>query len=107
MFVVDDLLGWLIGRLADTGYQKLTTWLRGSDQARALKEAVTAAVRATVSEIGASDEEEADRVAEQINKAFRRRDPIPLPPGQPTLLEALQAGIAGQLSVLDNAGSQP
>ena len=61
-------------------------------------------MQATVGEIGPSDEEEAERVAEQINKAFRRREPVPLPPGQPTLLEALQAGIAGQLSVLDDAG---
>jgi glycine cleavage system regulatory protein/spore maturation protein SpmB len=104
MFVVDDLVGWLIGRLADAGYQKLSTRLRGSDQARALKEAVTAAVEATVGEIGPSDGEKAERVAGQINKAFRRREPIPLPPGQPTLLEALQAGIAGQLSARDDAG---
>jgi hypothetical protein len=104
VFVVDDPVGWLIGRLADAGYQKLITLLRGSDQARALKAAVTAAVEATVGEIGPSDGEEADRVAEQINKAFRRRESVPLPPGQPILLEALQAGIAGQLSVLDDAG---
>ena len=104
MFVVDDLVGWLIGQLANAGYKKLTTLLRGSDQARALKQAVTAAVQVTVGEIGPSDGVEADEVAEQINKAFRRRDPVPLPPGQPTPLEALQAGIAGQLSVPDDAG---
>lgn len=52
MFVVDDLVGWLIGRLADAGYQKLATLVFGSDQARALKKAVTAAVQATVDEIG-------------------------------------------------------
>jgi hypothetical protein len=104
VFVVDDLVGWLIGRLADAGYQKLTTLLRGSDQARALKQAVAAAVQATVGEIGPSGGEEAEWVAEQITKAFRRREPVPLSPGQPTLLEALQAGIAGQLSVLDDAG---
>jgi hypothetical protein len=104
VFVVDDLVGWLIGRLADAGYQKLITLLRGSDQARGLKAAVTAAVQATVDEIGPSDREEAERVAEQINKAFHRREPVPLPRGQPTLLEALQAGIAGQLSALDDVG---
>ena len=102
--VVDDLVTWLIGRLADAGYKKLTTWLRGSDQQRALKKAVTSAVQATVREIGPSGGEEADRAAEQINKAFRRREPVPLPPGQATLLEALQAGIAGQLSAVDDAG---
>jgi uncharacterized protein YidB (DUF937 family) len=104
VFVVDDLVGWLIGHLADAGYHKLATLLRGSDQVRALKAAVTAAVQVTVAEIGPSGGAEADRVAEQINKAFRRRDPVPLPPGQPTLLEALQAGITGQLAVLDSAG---
>jgi hypothetical protein len=104
VFVVDDLVGWLIGRLAEAGYQKLITLVRGSDQARALNAAVKAAVEATVGEIGPSNGEEAERVAKQINKAFHRRDPVPLPSGQPTLLEALQAGIAGQLSVLDDAG---
>ena len=104
MFVVDDLVGWLVGRLADAGYQRLSTLLRGSEQARALKAAVTAAVQATVGEIGPADGEEAERAAEQINKAFRRREPVPLPPGQPTLLAALQAGIAGQLSACDDAG---
>jgi hypothetical protein len=104
VFVVDDLLGWLIGRLADAGYQKLATLVRGSGQARALKAAVTAAVQATVTEIGLSDPVEAEQAAEQINKAFRCREPVPLPPGQPTLLEALQAGIAWQLRVVNDAG---
>jgi hypothetical protein len=103
VFVVDDLVGWLVGRVADAGYQKLTTWLRGSDQARALKQAVTAAVQGTVGELGLSGGQ-ADLVAEQINNAFRRRDPVPLPPGQLTVLEALQAGIAAQLSARDDAG---
>jgi hypothetical protein len=76
VFVVDDLVGWLITRLADAGYKKLITRLRGSDQQRALKEAVTAAVQVTVREIGLSGGEEADRAAEQINKAFRGREPV-------------------------------
>jgi hypothetical protein len=103
-FVVDDLVGWLITRLADAGYQKLSILLRGTDKARALKQAVTAAVQATVGELGPPDREEADRVAERINKAFGRRDPVPRPPGQPTMLEALQAGIAAQLAALDDPG---
>ena len=104
MFGVDNLVGWLIGRLLDAGYQKLATRVRGSDQARALRKAVEAAVQATVAEIGLSDPVEAEQAAEQINTAFRHREPIPLPPGQPTLLEALQAGIASQLRVVDDAG---
>jgi hypothetical protein len=81
VFVVDDL----VGRLADADYQRLVTWMRCSDQERALKEAVTADAQAMVSEIGPSDGEEAERVAEQIDKAFRRRDPVPMPPGQTTV----------------------
>jgi len=104
VFGVDNLVGWLIGRLLDAGYQKLATRVRGSDQARALRKAVEAAVQATVAEIGLSDPVEAEQAAEQINTAFRHREPIPLPPGQPTLLEALQAGIASQLRVVDDAG---
>ena len=37
VFIVDDLVSWLIGRLADAGYQRLATRVFGSDQARALK----------------------------------------------------------------------
>jgi hypothetical protein len=82
VFVIDDLVAWLTGRPADVGYKRLSTLLRGSDQARALKEAVTAAVQVTVDEIGPSDREEAERIAEEINETFRRREPAPLPPGQ-------------------------
>jgi hypothetical protein len=32
VFVVDDLLAWRIGRLADAGYQKLIARVRGSDR---------------------------------------------------------------------------
>jgi hypothetical protein len=46
VFVVDDLVSWLVGRLADAGYQKVSTRLRGSEQDRALKQAVMGAVQA-------------------------------------------------------------
>ena len=36
VFVVDDLVAWLIGRLADAGLKKLTTLVLGTDQQRAL-----------------------------------------------------------------------
>jgi hypothetical protein len=103
VFVVDDLISWLTGRLAEAGYQKVSTWLFGSEQDRALKEAVTAAVRVTVAEIGPSGEEQADQLAQRINDVFGKRVPVRLPPGQSTRLEALRAGIAGQLSGLDDA----
>ena len=37
MFVVDDLLGWLVGLVADAGRKKLVTLLWGTDQERALR----------------------------------------------------------------------
>ncbi len=63
-----------------------------------------AAVQATADEISPADPEQAQWTAAQISTAFGRRKPVPLPPGRPTVLEALRAGIAGQLSGLDDAG---
>ena len=37
VFVVDDLLGWLVGLLADAGRKKLVTRVLGTDQERALR----------------------------------------------------------------------
>jgi len=34
-FVVDDLLAWLVGLLADEGRKKMTTWIFGDEQTRA------------------------------------------------------------------------
>ena len=104
VFGADNLVGWVIGRLLNAGYKKLSTRLLGTDQNRALKEALTAAVETTVRGIGPSNEEEVERVARRIDKAFHRREPVPQLPGEPSQLEALQAGIAAQLSVLDDAG---
>ena len=105
MLVVDDLVGWLVGRLADAGYQKVSTRLRGSEQDRVLSQAVAVAVQAVVGEISPSDEQRADQLAARISGAFGKRVPVRLPPGRLSRLEALRAGIAGQLSVLDDAGA--
>src|SRR4051794_4997770 len=43
VFVADDLGAWLVGLLADAGRKKLTTWVLGSDQERAVRQAATAA----------------------------------------------------------------
>jgi hypothetical protein len=39
VFVADDLVAWLVGLLADAGRKKLTTWVLGDDQERALRQA--------------------------------------------------------------------
>ena len=40
-FVVDDLLAWLVGLLADEGRKKMTTWIFGDEQTRALRPAAS------------------------------------------------------------------
>lgn len=104
MLVVDDLVGWLVGRLADAGYNRLSTRLRGSEQDRALKRAVTVAVEATAADISRFDDKQAADFAARISGAFGKRVPAALLPAGLTRLEALRAGIAGQLSVAEGAG---
>ena len=105
VFVADDLAAWLIGALADAGRKKLTAIVVGTDQERALRSAATAAVQRTAGELRPDDAERAEKLARLVNRAFIKG----LVPGAPmagyaTLLEALQAGIAGQLAVVDDTG---
>ena len=100
VFVVDDLLGWLVGLVADAGRKKLVTLVLGTDQERALHKAVGAAVEGTVAQLAPSAGE-ADQLATVVGEAFRGRRGVALA-GQGTLLEALQAGVAARLAVLDD-----
>lgn len=103
-FVADDLAAWLTGLLADVGRKKLTALVLGTDQERALRSAAAAAIRLTVEELRPGDQKRAEQLAMVISQVFS--DPPPALPltAYETLLEALQARIAGQLSVLDDAG---
>ena len=100
MFIVDDLLAWLVGLVADAGRKKLVTLVLGSDQERALRSAVEAAVAATAAQLAPSGEQ-ADQLAVAVGEVFRGAPKVALA-GQRTLLEALQAGIAAQVAVLDD-----
>ena len=104
VFVADDLGAWLVGLLADAGRKKLTVLVLGSDQERALRQAATAAVQATADEMSPADNQRAGQIAMVIGQVFSALAPdVPL--AEPvTLLEGLQAGIARQLAVLDDAG---
>ena len=104
VFVADALGGWLVGQLADAGRKKLTELVLGGEQERALQRAADAAVWATAEEMSPSGGEQAGQLAMVISEVFR--DPVPDAPlaGPVMLLEGLQAGIAGQLAVLDDAG---
>ena len=103
VFVVDDLAAWLVGLLADAGRKKLTTLVLGDAQERALQQAAIAAVQDTADELSPSDSHRAGQIALVIREVFRA--PVPDPPlaGVATLATELQAGIAGQLAVLDDA----
>jgi uncharacterized protein YidB (DUF937 family) len=102
-FVADDLVAWLVGKLADAGSQRLITWAFGSDQERALRRAATAAVQLTAAELRPEGGEPAEELTEVVNQVFG--EPLPaVQAGQATLLEMLQAGITRQLAVLDDAG---
>jgi len=102
VFVADDLGAWLVGLLADAGRKRLTALVLGSDQERALRKAATAAVQDTAAEM-TSSAEQAGQLTMVISEVFR--GPVPGAPlaGSVTMLEGLQAGIASQLAVLDDA----
>jgi hypothetical protein len=103
VFVADALGIWLVEQLADAGRKKLTELILGSEQRRALRRAADAAVWATAEEMSPPSGDQSERVAMVISEVFR--DPVPDAPltGPVMLLEGLQAGIARQLAVLDDA----
>jgi hypothetical protein len=104
VFVVDDFAAWLVGLFADEGRKRLTAWVVGTDQERELRSAVAAAVQATASELRPEGGEQATELARVIGEVLD--GPMPDAPlvGHGTLLEALQAGITGQLAPLDDPG---
>jgi hypothetical protein len=101
VFVADDLAAWLVGLLADAGRRRLITWTFGSDQKRALKQAVAAAVDRSVAEFCPEGGVQAEELAIAIGRVFTPPAPEALLVGSATMLEALQAGIAVQLARLD------
>jgi hypothetical protein len=102
MFVADDLGAWLVGLLADAGRKKLTTWVLGSDQERALRQAATAAIQLTAAQFVPSGSQQAEQLAMVVGEVFREPKPDPALAGQETVLQALQAGVAANLAVLDD-----
>jgi hypothetical protein len=103
VFVADDLAAWLVGLVADAGRKKLTTWVLGTDQERALSRAATAAIQATVVQLAPSGGQQAEQLAIVISEVFREPKPDAALAGQATLLQALQAGVTASLAVLDDS----
>jgi hypothetical protein len=104
VFVADDLGAWLVAVLADAGRRRLTQFMLGSDQDRALRQAGAAAVLLTGQEMCPESGERAEQLAMVISQVFSPPVPdAPLAGQATTLLESLQAGISAQLNVLDDA----
>jgi tetratricopeptide (TPR) repeat protein len=103
VFVADDLAAWLVGMLADAGRRKLTMLVLGTDQERALRAAARAAVQRTAAELAPGSNEQTAQLAAVISQVFN--EPVAGQPraGHTTVLQALQSGIAEQLTVLDDA----
>jgi tetratricopeptide (TPR) repeat protein len=102
-FIADDLGAWLIGLMADAGWKWAKTLVLGTDQQRALRSAAAAAIQLTATEVHADNEESAQHLARVIDQVFHESVPSATAAGETTLLEALQARIAAQLAVLDDA----
>ena len=103
VFVADALGTWLVEQLADACRKKLTELVLGSEQERALRRAADAAVWATAEEVSPSGTRQPGQVAMVIGEVFRNPTPAAPPAGPVMLLQGLQAAIAGQLAVLDDA----
>jgi len=103
MFVADDLAAWLVGLFADAGRRRLITWVIGSDQERALQKVAAAAIDLSVVELRPEGGARAQELALVVGQVFAAPAPEALLADCATMLEALQAGIAGQLAPLDDA----
>ena len=75
VILADDFRAWLVGVIAKAGRKKLTTWILGSDQERALRQAAAAAIRYTAAQLDPPGSEQAEQVAMVISEVFR--DPKP------------------------------
>jgi hypothetical protein len=103
VFGVDALGAWLVEQLADASRKKLTALILGDEQERALRQAATAAVRATAAEMSQSDDEWAEQLTMVISQVFGDPAPDPALARTMMLLEGPQTGVACQLAVLDDA----
>jgi hypothetical protein len=103
VFVVDAFGAWLVEQLADAGRRKLTELILGDEHDRALRQAADAAIRTTAAEVSPLDGRRAEQAVMVIGQVFSELVPDAPRAGPVMLLEELEAGIARQLAVLDDA----
>ena len=99
----DMFAAWLLGQVADASRKRLTTWVLGSDQERALRGAAVVAIQRMAVELRPEDDEQAKQIVMVVDQVFGQ--PMKAAPlaKYATLLEALQGGIAEQLAPLGDA----
>jgi hypothetical protein len=100
VFGADAFASWLLGQVADAVRKRLTTWVLGTEQARALRQAAAVAVQRTAEELHPPADDQATQIAMVIDHVFREPMPRATIAQHATLLEALQAGIASQSAPL-------
>lgn len=100
----DDFGAWLIGLLADAGRKKLTAFVLGTEQERALRLAARAAVIQTAEELFPDDDRKRQDVVLVIGEVFSTEHLTTAHmTGQSSVREALQVAVAKQLQVLGDA----
>lgn len=102
MFFAEAIGAWLLGRAGDAGQRRLVEWMFDSEQERALQQAANAAIQRTAEELRPESGSVED-LAMVVDQVFR--EPLPVMPSSEhgTVLEAVQAAVARQLAVLDDA----
>lgn len=100
--IADAFASWLIGLVLDEGRKRLTIWILGTEQERALRQAADIAIRRTARELS-SDDERAVQIEMVIGQVFAQPVPHAALSEHATILEAILTGIGGQLAVLADA----
>lgn len=105
MVVLAEAFGsWLLGQFFDTVRRRLGEQLLGGGHDRALLAAGQAAVARTARELRPDgSEEDVEHLEAVLDQVFRASPPVAPLEKQPTILHALERGIAAQLTVLGDA----
>ena len=102
--VVDDLVGWLIGLLAQAARKRLISLVIGSDLERALWAVTEMAIAGTAADLLPGGGAPAEALARVIDQVVRARVPRELDlTREGTLTQWIASGMAAQLAVLDDA----
>jgi hypothetical protein len=112
VFVADAVGAWLVAALGEAGRKKLTSLVLGAEHERALRSAASAAVQRTAEELFPGGHDQVEQVALVINQVFALPAPDVSVDAKKSVSDALKAGVAAQLAVLDDVdhtetGSSP